>query len=66
MLNAQPQSSTVFDLDQEQEKPISKRLQDFIDGNRSMHNVLEEVVEETDVLIVDDFLGGLIDCLMEC
>lgn len=66
MPNTQPQSSTVLDLDQEQEKPISKALQDFIDGNRSMQDILEEVIEETDELTVDDFLGDLMDCLMAC
>lgn len=66
MLNAQPQSYTALDLDQEQAKPISKTLQDFIDGNRSMNDVLEEVIEETDVLTIEDFLSDLTDCSIEC
>lgn len=31
-----------------------------------MDDVLEEVIAETDELTVDDFLGDMMDCLMEC
>ncbi len=66
MLNAQPQTYTALDLDQEQAKPISKTLQDFIDGNRSMNDVLEEIIEETDELTIEEFLSDLTDCSTEC
>lgn len=66
MLNAPPQSYAALDLDQEEAKPISKTLQDFIDGNRCMNDVLEEVIEETDELTIEDFLSDLTDCLIEC
>lgn len=38
----------MLDGDQDQAKPISKILQDFIDGNRNVRDVIEEVIEETD------------------
>ena len=42
-------------------------LQDFMDGNRSVDDVVKEVVEETDKLIVQDFLEDLTTFLaMEC
>lgn len=31
-----------------------------------MHDVVEEVIEETDELTVEDFLSDLTDCSMEC
>lgn len=52
----QPESSSMLDGDQDQAKPISKILQDFIDGNRNVHDVIEEVIEETDDPTMEDFL----------
>lgn len=53
---AQPESSSMLDGDQDQAKLISKILQDFIDGNRNVRDVIEEVIEETDDPTIEDFL----------
>lgn len=63
---AQPESSNMPDVDQEPAQPVSQTLQDFIDGNRSMHDVIEEVIEETNELTVEDFLSDLINSSKEC
>lgn len=34
-------------------------LHDFMDGNRSVDDVVKEVIEETDIHIVDEFLEDL-------
>lgn len=46
----------MLDGDQDQAKLISKILQDFIDGNRNVRDVIEEVIEETDDPTIEDFL----------
>lgn len=47
----------MLDVDQELAEPLSQTLQDFIDGNRSVHDVIEEVIEETNELTIEDFLS---------
>ncbi len=56
----------MLEVDQDQPKPVTKMLQDFMDGNRSVDDVVKEVIEETDPLTVNDFLGDLADFLPEC
>lgn len=63
---AQLKSSSMLDGDQDQAKPISKMLQDFIDGNRNLHDVTKEIIEETDDLTIEDFLSDLINVLTDC
>ncbi len=62
----QRESSSMLEVDQDQPKPETKMLQDFMDGNRSVDDVVKEVIEETDKLTVKDFLTDLIDFLLGC
>lgn len=62
---AQPESSSMPDGDQDQAEPISKLLQDFIDKKRTLHDVIKEVIEETNELTIEDFLSDLTNVLAE-
>lgn len=62
----QRESSSVHEVDQDQPKPETKMLQDFMDGNRSVDDVVKEVIDKTDQLTVNDFLADLADFLPEC
>lgn len=62
----QPESYSMLDVDQDRAEPMSKTLQDFIDGNRSKQDVIKEIIEETNELTIEDFLTDLTNFSTEC
>lgn len=56
LYQTQPESFSLLEVDQEQAKPKTKIVQDFIDGNRRMHDVMKESIEETNELTIEEGL----------